>query len=128
MGHITLSAPVAHVWYLRGVPSRIGLYLGVSIRDLEKVVYFASFIVKSVDEKLKESILVKIKKELKDFEKVFLKPGEQKTIRFHLNRRSLAFYDPYEKAWVAEPGKFEVLVGSSSRDIRARAGFHLNDK
>src|SRR3989339_64183 len=57
MGHIKLAAPVAHIWYLRGVPSRVGLYLGLSIRDLEKVVYFASFIVKSVDEGKREEFL-----------------------------------------------------------------------
>lgn len=64
-------------------------------------------------------------KELKGFIKVALKPGESQTVSFSLDERSLAFYDPYRKAWVAEPGKFEVLVGSSSRDIRAKAKFKL---
>jgi len=67
MGHIKLAAPVAHIWYLRSVPSRIGLYLGLSIRDLEKVVYFASFIVMSVDDKKKAKILEDMKKEYGDF-------------------------------------------------------------
>ncbi|MDD5731918.1 MAG: DNA-directed RNA polymerase subunit beta' [Patescibacteria group bacterium] len=67
MGHIKLAAPVAHIWYLRSVPSRIGLYLGLSIRDLEKVVYFASFIVMSVDGKAKERILKDMKEEYESF-------------------------------------------------------------
>ena len=45
MGHIELAAPVAHIWYFKGIPSRIALILDVSPRNLEKVVYFASYIV-----------------------------------------------------------------------------------
>jgi DNA-directed RNA polymerase subunit beta' len=41
MGHIELAAPVVHIWYLRGIPSRLSLLLGTSTKDLEKVVYFA---------------------------------------------------------------------------------------
>ena len=64
-------------------------------------------------------------KELKGFTKVALEPGETETVTFNLDERALSYYDPYQHAWVAEPGKFEVLVGSSSRDIRARAKFKL---
>lgn len=45
MGHIELAAPVSHIWYFRGIPSRMGLILGMSPRSLEKVLYFASYIV-----------------------------------------------------------------------------------
>ncbi len=45
MGHIELATPVSHIWYFRGVPSRIGLLLDISPKDLEQVIYFASFIV-----------------------------------------------------------------------------------
>ena len=45
MGHIELAAPVAHIWYFKGVPSRMGLILDLSPRVLEKVLYFASYIV-----------------------------------------------------------------------------------
>ncbi|MGI6019921.1 MAG: DNA-directed RNA polymerase subunit beta' [Lachnospiraceae bacterium] len=45
MGHIELAAPVSHIWYFKGIPSRIGLILGISPRDLEKVLYFANYIV-----------------------------------------------------------------------------------
>ncbi len=66
-----------------------------------------------------KSALPRPPKELKGFIKVALKPDESQTVTFSLDERSLAFYDPHRKAWVAEPGEFEVLVGSSSRDIRA---------
>ena len=45
MGHIELATPVAHIWYLKGIPSRMGLILDISPRVLEKVLYFASYIV-----------------------------------------------------------------------------------
>ena len=45
MGHIELAAPVAHIWYFKGIPSRIALMLDISPRDLEKVIYFASYVV-----------------------------------------------------------------------------------
>jgi beta-glucosidase len=64
-------------------------------------------------------------KELKGFAKVALEPGEAGTVAFTLDERALSFYDPHKKAWVAEPGEFEVLVGSSSRDIRVKAKFTL---
>lgn len=64
-------------------------------------------------------------KELKRFAKISLAPGESQTVAFELDQRALAFYDTDRKAWVAEPGEFEVLVGSSSRDIRAVAAFRL---
>jgi DNA-directed RNA polymerase subunit beta' len=49
MGHITLASPVAHIWFLRGTPSAIGLLLGMTVKNLERVSYFASYIIKSVD-------------------------------------------------------------------------------
>jgi beta-glucosidase len=64
-------------------------------------------------------------KELKGFAKLDLAPGETKTATFTLDRRSLAYWDDLRHAWVAEAGAFEALAGSSSADIRARAGFEL---
>ena len=57
-------------------------------------------------------------KELKGFQKVFLKPGEAKTVTLKLDADAFQYYDESKKQWVLEPGKFDVLVGSSSRDIR----------
>ena len=54
MGHIELAAPVSHIWYFKGIPSRMGLILDVSPRALEKVLYFASYIVTHVDEDVSE--------------------------------------------------------------------------
>jgi len=72
-----------------------------------------------------QSTLNRPDKELKGFEKVTLAPGETRVVTFKLTPRSLSYYDPYEKAWKAEAGTFEVLVGASSRDIRLRGAFEL---
>jgi beta-glucosidase len=74
-----------------------------------------------------ECSLARPDQELEAFEKVALAPGETKTVRFTLARRALSFYDPARGGWVAEAGEFEVRVGSSSRDIRARARFVLEE-
>ena len=50
MGHVSLAAPVAHIWFSKTTPSRLGLLLDLSPRDLERVLYFAQYIVTSVDE------------------------------------------------------------------------------
>ncbi len=72
-----------------------------------------------------ESSLARPEKELKAFAKVALAQGESKAICLTLTPEALSFYDPAKAGWVWEPGEFEVLVGSSSRDIRAAGRFRL---
>lgn len=65
MGHIELSTPVSHIWFLRGVPSRMSILLNISVSDLEKVIYFAGYIITKVHEEEKETILSNLDKEYK---------------------------------------------------------------
>ncbi|MBU2081993.1 DNA-directed RNA polymerase subunit beta' [Patescibacteria group bacterium] len=65
MGHIKLAVPVAHIWFLRSIPSKIALMLDVPANALERVIYYASYIVISVDEKARENALDEINKEYK---------------------------------------------------------------
>jgi DNA-directed RNA polymerase subunit beta' len=65
MGHIALAAPVAHIWFLRSSPSKISLFLNVSLPKLERVVYYAAYIVTSVNEGRKKEILEELEKEFK---------------------------------------------------------------
>ncbi|MBI2610831.1 DNA-directed RNA polymerase subunit beta' [Candidatus Kaiserbacteria bacterium] len=64
MGHIDLATPVAHIWFLRGIPSRIALMLGLSAVEVEKVVYFAGYIVTHVDEDERTRLLKDLEQEL----------------------------------------------------------------
>jgi len=65
MGHIKLATPCSHIWFLRGVPSRIGQVLDISREKLERVVYFAAYIITSVSQDLKKKAKEKIEKEYK---------------------------------------------------------------
>jgi len=73
----------------------------------------------------KKSSLPRPCKELKGFKKVSLKPGESRIIRFTLNKRSLSFYNPGKGKWIAEPGEFIVMVGTSSQNIQLKKSFIL---
>src|SRR5512135_3596360 len=64
MGHIELAAPVAHVWYTRRVPSYLGLLLDVSRRNLDRVLYFAQYVVTHVDEDARQKALKRLEDEI----------------------------------------------------------------
>jgi len=63
--------------------------------------------------------------ELKGFQRAELQPGETKTVEFTLDRAALSYWSPDKSAWVADPGKFEIQVGASSRDIRLHTPLEL---
>ena len=69
MGHIGLAAPVAHVWYTRRVPSYLGLLLDVSRRNLDRVLYFAQYVVTYVDEDARKKALKRLEEEINRLEK-----------------------------------------------------------
>ena len=64
MGHIDLAAPVSHIWFFKGVPSRIGYLIDMAPKELEKVLYFAASIVTWVDEEARGKDLGKLEKEV----------------------------------------------------------------
>jgi len=65
-------------------------------------------------------------KELKGFQKINLKPNESKQVSFTLRKDALSFFDVSTNNWIAEPGEFEIMIGSSSRDIKLNGKFVLN--
>ncbi len=77
MGHISLTVPVSHIWFLRGVPSKIGLVLDRSVQDLEKIIYFAGYIITKINEEERNKVIEAIKKEYKKK----LKGGQAKKLR-----------------------------------------------
>ena len=84
MGHIELAAPVTHIWYFKGVPSRLGYFLDMSPKELEKVIYFAAYLVVSIDSKkrtkdlaeLEEAVVAEVEIVNEDFEE-----WEQKRVK-----------------------------------------------
>ncbi len=73
----------------------------------------------------KKSSLPRPIKELKGFDKVKLAPGEEKVVTFTIAKDALSFYDDTKQAWVAEPGKFEAVIGASAADIKGIVPFEL---
>lgn len=82
MGHLSLAAPVAHVWFFKGAPSKLSLMLDMSPRSLEEVIYFAQYLVTSVDEEKKKALVADItnegKKRVEELEERFAKEKEKK--------------------------------------------------
>ncbi|HLC69495.1 MAG TPA: DNA-directed RNA polymerase subunit beta' [Patescibacteria group bacterium] len=77
MGHIELAAPVSHIWFLRSVPSKVGLVLDLSAQALEKVIYFASFVITHVDEEGRKAASDQLRQEYKSKRKQIERELEQ---------------------------------------------------
>ncbi len=78
MGHIELAAPVSHIWYVKGTPSRLGLLLDISPRNLERVLYFAAYIVTSVDTEARTQLVADIYAELEETKAELRHDAEEK--------------------------------------------------
>jgi DNA-directed RNA polymerase subunit beta' len=81
MGHIELSSPVAHIWFLRGIPSRIAMVLGLTLAEVEKVVYFAGYVVNRVDENERARLMRDIDSEFKSKTKSAANDEEKKKLK-----------------------------------------------
>ena len=69
MGTITLAAPVAHIWFAKGSPSRLGMILNLSPRNLERILYFAQYLVTRINVEAKDTLMSKLQEELTDLDK-----------------------------------------------------------
>jgi DNA-directed RNA polymerase subunit beta' len=97
MGHIKLAAPVAHIWFMRGTPSAMSLLLGITVRNLERIAYFASCVILKVDEAKREQYLADLEAETE--------------------AGRLAIKIRYEKTAEAESVDVKALAEQQSREI-----------
>lgn len=97
MGHISLAVPVPHIWFLRGTPSAIGLLLGVTVKNLERVAYFASYIIKKVNIKKRDQLRL-------DKEAEFAAAKEAIKLR-------------YEKEAEAETANLKALAEAQTKEL-----------
>lgn len=81
MGHIKLASPVSHIWFLRGVPSRMGLVLNKSSQQLEKVIYFSAYIITKVDDQARQKVLDAVEEEYKSKVKKTQKEAEKQQLK-----------------------------------------------
>ncbi|MDR2091109.1 MAG: glycoside hydrolase family 3 C-terminal domain-containing protein [Clostridiales bacterium] len=96
--------------------------------DIKNVGKFFGGEVAQVYVKDVESTIFRPEKELKGFEKVYLDPGETKTVRITLDKRAFSYYNVNISDWAVESGEFEILVGSSSRDILLEKSVNFNSE
>jgi DNA-directed RNA polymerase subunit beta' len=113
MGHIKLAAPVAHIWFLRGVPSKVATVLGVALSELERVIYFASYIVMKVNEDLKAEAMKRIESEFKSQMKNAKNETEQETLK-ELKER--------ERNNLKSLRKHQILSELDYRDLSVKYG------
>ena len=77
LGHIDLAVPVSHIWYSRGASSTVSMVLNMTTGDLEKVVYFATFVVLNIDEELRQGSLLSLEEEYKEYLEELKKPDNK---------------------------------------------------
>lgn len=97
MGHINLAAPVAHIWFMRGTPSAMSLLLGITVRNLERVAYFASYVLLDVDAEKREQYLADLE-------------AETEAGRMAIKMR-------YEKEAEADDADVKALAEAQSREV-----------
>jgi len=92
MGHIDLAAPVSHIWFFKGVPSRIGYLIDMAPKELEKVLYFAASVITWVDEEARSKDLAKLEKEVEKQVGEYEREREQRTQELNESlKRRLAY-------------------------------------
>ncbi len=125
MGHIELAAPVAHVWYTRRVPSYLGLLLDISRRNLDRVLYFAQYVITNVDEEARQKALSRIDKELNQKESVLggdieeqmeTVRGARDTTLSQFEDRAKAVHDHFDN----ELGRLSDNVMKEAQSIQTR--------
>ena len=116
MGHIKLAAPVTHIWYFKGVPSRLGYLLNLAPKDLEKVIYFAAYMITEVDEKSRHDDLPMLRTEFELKKKQVTERGEADVEE---RQRRLETEVAQLEAEGAKADQLEKLRRTAERDIGA---------
>jgi DNA-directed RNA polymerase subunit beta' len=133
MGNISLAVPVTHIWFLRGTPSSIGLVLNMSIRDLERVVYFANYVVTSVDDDRRQKALADLETEFSARRNEIVKTYEKRAGEPDADVKALAEAQNAEldeldnsraaaKAELEGLARLTLLTESKYRDLNLKYG------
>ncbi len=113
MGHIKLAAPVAHIWFLRGVPSKMATILGTGLQELERVIYFASYVIMSVNEDLKTEAMKRVEGEFKSKIKNAKNTDDEESLKELKDR---------EKNNLKNLRKYQIISELDFRDLSLKYG------
>ena len=128
MGHIELAAPVTHIWYFKGVPSRLGYLLDLAPKDLEKVIYFAAYMITSVDEEARHRDLANLQAEYDQETRVLADQRDSDIAAVAADlEKDLAKLES-EGAKAAEKKKARDAADKTMGQIRKRADAELDRK
>ena len=108
MGHINLAAPVAHIWFMRGTPSAMSLLLGITVRNLERIAYFATYVILDVDAETRDQMLADLE-------------AESEAARVAIKIR-------YEKEAEAEGADIKTLAEQQSREVEEATEMYATKK
>ena len=108
MGHISLAAPIAHIWFMRGAPSAMSLLLGMTVKNIERVVYFASYVILNVDEEKRDQMIADLE-------------AEDKAARMAIKIR-------YEKAAEEAGADIKALAEAQSKEIEELNANYVSKK
>ena len=108
MGHISLAAPIAHIWFMRGAPSAMSLLLGMTVKNIERVVYFASYVILNVDEEKRDQMIADLE-------------AEDKAARMAIKIR-------YEKAAEEAGADIKALAEAQTKEIEGLNANYISKK
>ena len=108
MGHISLAAPIAHIWFMRGAPSAMSLLLGMTVKNIERVVYFASYVILNVDEEKRDQMIADLE-------------AEDKAARMAIKIR-------YEKAAEEAGADIKALAEAQTKEIEELNANYVSKK
>jgi len=117
MGHIELAAPVTHIWYFKGVPSRLGYLLDMSPKDLEKVIYFAAYLVTGIDDEKRHADLAELEEAMRH--EIELVRGDLEEWRDARLERLEAELNQMEEAG-AKPQEISAARREAEREVKDR--------
>jgi DNA-directed RNA polymerase subunit beta' len=129
MGHIELASPVSHIWYVKGVPSRLGLLLNISPRHLERVLYFAQFIITNVNEDARSRAIQRHERDLQTRLQRIESEVQEELNRLEGERdRAFAALDAEEQQTVQTLNERinEISSGSIAEAQRLQTWIHTN--
>jgi len=124
MGHIDLAVPVAHIWYVQGVPSVLGMLLDMSVADLEKIIYFAAYVILEVNEPVRTDALEQLETEFKEIKQQLLdgKPASEVDGDNLLKLQQVEVDYKETKAELNSLGACKVISEATYHDLSLRYG------
>jgi DNA-directed RNA polymerase subunit beta' len=119
MGHIELACPVSHIWFARGIPSRLGLLLDLSPRSLERVLYFSHYIITSIDEKARQEAIKQLEEkssqELAERQSLL----EAKITEMEQKKATVEEINQLRRNWVEEKARLEEQLANDIEELKA---------